>query len=326
MKILITGATGSLGAFLTRHFSEKGHEIIASGKQKHPPQKLKEFATYYCADITEKITFPDVDAVIHTAAISDDKAAEKDLFNANVTGTKNVINATKSAQKFIHISSSSVYVPSESIITEDFEGEKGKLELAPYGKSKLLSEKVVKENSEYQSCFILRPRALYGSGDKVILPRLLKLVKNEKLKYPGNLQVKISMTHYNNIAHAVELCLNSDKKGIHTYNVSDDETYILLDVMRIFTKNIYGKTLQEKQIPLWIPKLMSIFKIGGITPLLIRSLTKNMVLDISRIKKELGYKPKATVNSTINETAEWVQHIGGVSVIKTGKKELAWNI
>jgi len=324
MKILITGTTGSLGASLTRYFSNKGHEIIATGKQKNPPKELTNFARYICADITEEIKFPDSDLIIHTAAVSDDKASEADLFKANVTGTLNVINATKSCKKFIHISSSSVYVPSKNLLSEEMEGSKEKVKLSLYGKSKLLSEKILIENSKYQSCFILRPRALYGVGDKVILPRLLKLVKNNKLQYPGNMQIKVSMTHYKNIAHAVELCLNSDMKGIRTYNISDDETYILIEVIRLFTRNIYGKKLPENQIPLWIPKLMSFFKIGGITPLLIRSLTQDMTLDISKIKNELGYSPETNLQKSIKELTAWVEKIGGVSVINKASKKLAW--
>lgn len=324
MKLLITGATGSLGAYLTRYFSGKGHQVIASGKAQQPPKNLLNCAQYFQADINRPFELPETDVVIHTAALSDDNAKPHELLKSNAQGTTNVLQAAERCQRFIHISSSSVYVPDEKLITEEMAGPRNNMQLSPYGKSKLESELVVRNASRHNACFILRPRALYGIGDKKILPRLLKMVKGSTLQYPGNLQVNVSMTEYSNMAYAVELCINSEKQGIHTYNVADNEAYVLLQVIRTFTKHFYGFELNEKQIPIWIPKLMAVFHIGGISPLLIRSLTKNMVLDITKIKQELGYNPQANLANSVYEIANWVQKIGGPEVLAAAEKRLAW--
>ena len=326
MKILITGATGSLGAFFTRYFSRKGHEIIATGRSEDPPPQLLQYASYLQADITGELNFPEVDVVVHTAALSDDKAAMSDLLKANVDGMRNVLKATQSCPKFIHISSSSVYVPSPNPIKEGEVGPRYKMSLAPYGQSKLLSEEVIQEEAKHSSAFILRPRVLYGVGDKVILPRMLKFVTKGKLQYPGDLKNKMSMTHYENLGHAVDLCLQSDKTGINTYNVADNEEYIMIDILRLMTRHLYGRKLDEKRIPLWIPKLMAYFKIGGITPLLIRATTMDMTLDLQKIKSELGYNPQATMYNRIEELSVWVEQIGGVEVILSEDKGLAWAV
>lgn len=326
MKILITGATGSLGAFLTRYFSQKGHKIIATGRSMTPPPLLARYATYLRADITESFNFPKVDVVIHTAALSDDKAALSDLLKANVEGTRKVLDASSSSPKFIHISSSSVYVPAPQPILESETGSRYKMSLAPYGQSKLLSEEVVKKEAKQAAVYILRPRVLYGVGDKVILPRMLKFVAKDKLQYPGELKNKLSMTHYENLGHAIDLCIQSEKTGIHTYNVADDEEYIMIEILRLMTEHLYGRKLDEKRIPLWIPKLMAYFKIGGITPLLIRATTMDMTLDLNKIKSELGYAPKATMYNQIQELSDWVKQIGGIEVILSEAKRLAWEV
>jgi len=326
MKILITGATGSLGGYLTRYFSQQGHEIIASGQMENPPLELHKYAEYLQADITKAFEVPEIDVCIHTAALSDDKATEKELFAPNVLGTENIANATKNCKKFIHVSSSSVYLPSEDLLTEEMAGKQDNAQLSNYGKSKLLSENKLIDVSEHESCFILRPRAFYGEGDKMIFPRLLKLVKGNTLQLPGSLEINVSMTHYLNIAKAIELCINSDKKGINIYNVADERVYRLIDVMRKLTSIFYGKTLQEKQIPIWVLKAMSLLKIGGITKLLIRAFTQDMVLDISKIKKELQYQESINLDSSLEKISQWVESIGGPEVLKTGAKELAWKI
>jgi nucleoside-diphosphate-sugar epimerase len=324
MKIIITGATGSLGAALTRYFSQQGNEIFATGKSENPPARLLEYAQYLQTDITKPYALPDADVCIHTAALSDDKGKPADLYIANVTGTKNTLEAAKNCKTFIHISSSSVYLPSDEIIPEEWAGKQNNRQLSPYGYSKLLTEQMLVETTTHNRCFVLRPRALYGACDKVILPRLLKLEKNHTIQKPGSLEVKVSMTHYNNLIHAIECCLNSEKKGINIYNVADENFYLLIDVLRKFTKTLYGTELKEKQVPILLLKTLALFKINGITPLLVRTFTKDMVLDISKIKNEMNYKPSIDLDSSLAEIKRWVESIGGIEILKTGDKLLAW--
>ena len=70
--------------------------------------------------------------------------------------------------------------------------------------------------------------------------------------------------------------------------------------------------------------MMALLKIGGMSSLLVRALTKNMVLDISGIKRELGYRPEIDLDASLKELGAWVKRIGGPEVLKAGGKELAW--
>lgn len=324
MKIIVTGATGSLGAAITKHFAKEGHQVIATGRIKNPPKQLLEIAEYIQADITQPYELPEADVIIHTAALSDDKAKLKDLLIANINGTIHTVNAAAKCKKFIHISSSSVYLPSSIPLKEEIAGKQNNKKLSPYGFSKLKSEIALIENIKVDSCFILRPRAHYGPCDKMILPRILKLEKNGEIHHPGSMQINISMTHYKNVIQAIECCIQSDKKGIDTYNVADDQTYVFIEAIRKICTSIYGKKLPEKQIPIFILKFMSWFGINGITPLLVRSFSQDMTLDISKIKKELGYSAVISLDESLPELKQWIDSIGGVEVLKTGASHLAW--
>jgi len=177
---------------------------------------------------------------------------------------------------------------------------------------------------KFESVFILRPRGFYGAYDKMILPRLLNLVKNDKLQKPGSLDVSISMTHYDNFNEAIDLCLQSEKKGAQIYNVADDEIYNFAEIVRKLTTALYGKQLPEKEIPIALMKFLAIFKIGGITKLLVRAFTQDMALDISKIKEELGYNGKITLDDKLPEIANWVKEIGGIEVLKSASRDLPW--
>jgi nucleoside-diphosphate-sugar epimerase len=324
MKIIITGATGSLGAYLTRYYSLNGHEVVACGRDLKAPDNLLKYASYLNIDITKPFSLPKADICIHTAALSDDKASPRELYQPNVMGTKYTAEASASCSTFIQISSSSVYLPNPELITEDMAGNQNNKLLSPYGKSKLLAEKILCETTKHHSCFILRPRAFYGVGDKVILPRILKLVKNGVFNRPGKMEISVSLTHYENIANAIDLCINSKKNGIHIYNVSDEEVYVFVDVIRKIINELYDDNIKEKEISIWLLKFLAIFKIGGITPLLVRSFTNDMVLNISKIKNELNYQGVADFNSKLPELGEWVRSIGGIEYLKTGNKKIAW--
>lgn len=324
MKIIITGATGSLGAFLTRYFSSKGHTVIACGRDDKAPPNLLKYASYLNADITKPFKFPNADVCIHTAALSDDKASARELYLPNVIGTQNVAEASISCKTFIQVSSSSVYLPDKKNISEAMAGKQNNKLLSPYGTSKLLAEELLLKTTKHDACFILRPRAFYGAGDRVILPRILKLIKNNVFNRPGKMQISVSLTHYENIAHAIDLCIHSDKKGTHIYNVADEEIYVFVDVIRKIINELYTAKVQEKEIGIWILKILAQFKIGGLTPLLVRSFTNDMVLDISKIKNELNYKAVTNFDSKLKELGQWVHRIGGVEALKKGNKEFAW--
>jgi nucleoside-diphosphate-sugar epimerase len=324
MKIIITGATGSLGAFLTRWFSGRGHDVIALGRTENPPVALLACSTYVRADITKPMELPDADVCIHCAGLADDKATPPLLFEANVTGTKNIVAASGRCKIFIHVSSSSVYINSDTPLLETMAGEEPGKQLSHYGKSKLLAEEVVRANARNDSCFILRPRAIYGAGDKVLLPRILKLMRNNKMISIGDMNVKLSLTHFANFAGAIERCISSAKSGMHIYNVSDDEVYVLHDVVKKLLFTLHTTQLAERKLPLWFFKMLSKFRLGDATPLFLNTVSKNLVLDISKIKQELNYSPVMNFDLSLDEINCWVTKIGGTKVLRKADPQLAW--
>lgn len=322
MRIIITGATGSLGAYLTRWFAAKGHHVYAVGRTANPPAQLLECSTYIKADITQSLSFPDADVCIHCAGLADDKATPSALFAANVLGTQNVIQASRHCYTGIYVSSSSVYAHTEQPITEEMMTDRAVL--SHYGLSKLLAERCVVKHARHASSFILRPRAIYGAGDKVLLPRLLKLIRGGTVVSVGDMKVKLSLTHFSNFAMAVEACINSHLTGMHTYNVADDSVYVLRDVVTKLARTLCGDRLREQKLPLWIFALLSAFEVGEYTPLFINTVSKNLVLDTSRIKKELNFFPSMNLDASLDEIDRWVSSIGGVNVLKKADPVLAW--
>ena len=122
--ILVTGATGLLGAHLTLHLTESGLSIKALYREKSAIEKTKALFKMYgkealfakiiwtLGDITDipalEIAFENIDYVYHCAAkISFDPRDEELLRKTNIEGTANIVNfcLAKNIKKICYVSS-----------------------------------------------------------------------------------------------------------------------------------------------------------------------------------------------------------------------------
>ena len=185
MKILITGANGFLGYYLTEQLLEKKISVIATGKGecRLPFTHDKNFQ-YLSMDFTDPFSIHDVfenikpDVVIHAGAMSKPDECETNQMLAylvNVEATVQLlINSADVKSFFIYLSTDFV-----------FDGEKGMYReddipnpVNYYGRTKLEAEEAVKEY-EFDWA-IVRTVLVYGknhSGHN----NILKIVK-EKLE------------------------------------------------------------------------------------------------------------------------------------------------
>ena len=158
-KMLVIGGTSLLGYKLLSNTNN--FEIYASYNKNLI--NLKNVETLKI-DITnkkncEKILNLKPDIIINTAAITNVdycEKFEKNAFDVNVTGTKNIAEiAEKLGSKLIHISTDAVFSGSKKFYVEEDKPNP----ISIYGKTKLESEKII---SKVNDSVILRPSVLFG--------------------------------------------------------------------------------------------------------------------------------------------------------------------
>jgi len=185
MNVLITGANGFLGYYLTEKLLGKGYAVIATGKGDCRLPFLQDNNFFYDSmDFTDPYAVHDVfqkyqpQVVIHGGAISKPDECELNQWQAylvNVEGTvTTLVNAAEQKSFFVFVSTDFI-----------FDGQKGMYkeedEPAPvnyYGKTKLEAEELVKDYENKWA--IVRTVMVYG---KPMLSRanILSIVK-EKLE------------------------------------------------------------------------------------------------------------------------------------------------
>src|SRR2546423_2110529 len=220
-KILITGANGFLGYYLTQQLITKNYNIIATCKGPYRLPLESKNLLYETMDFTNEESIKNIfhkhqpHVVIHTGAISKPDECElnkENAFRTNVSGTIYLLNNASLFKSFF------VFLSSDFV----FDGKKGMYEeedaTSPvnyYGETKLLAEEEVKKYLYNWS--IVRTVLVYGktfSGRHNILTNVAQtLEKGEQLKI-FNDQVR-TPTYVEDLAKGIIAIVNKQVKGIY---------------------------------------------------------------------------------------------------------------
>lgn len=153
MILAITGGTGFLGGHVLREAAARGHAIRALTRTPQLPRPQVEWVRGTLDDYPSLAELIEgSDAVIHIAGAINAPALAG-FIEANVTGTASMLTAAEASgvRRFIHVSSLSAREP----------------DLSDYGWSKAASERLLVEAP--LDWTVVRPPAIYGSGDREML-------------------------------------------------------------------------------------------------------------------------------------------------------------
>lgn len=332
MKILVTGATSGLGLNAVEFLQQKGIPLIATGRNLQQGKILQqnncEFVAAdlaYLTNDTAESMFHDVDTVWHCAALSSAWGNYNDFFSTNVTATENLIKYAIQAniKTFVHISTPSIYFDYQNHYSIDENYCSSKF-VNHYAETKMMAELKVKAAAiKHQdiSFIMLRPRAIFGEHDRVLLPNVLELLrkKKNKLILPRGGNALMDMTYVLNVVEAMFLSstLSDEKKRLlsgNAYNITNQDPVQLKYVLTSIIKNHLGIDFSIKSAPYHVLDLAArlIECWGDITnkqPILTRyglaSLNYDMILNTEKAQRDLGYRAKYSVDEAITRTADW---------------------
>ena len=139
-KVLVTGGTGFLGAYIIQNLVASGATVSALRRASNPPfflsPSIKDKVKWIQGDVLDVVSLSeameDLDSVIHCAAIVSFSSKDRhQMYKVNIEGTANVVNAAieNNIKRFVHISSVAALgrkINSE-LVSEDRKWEEDKM-------------------------------------------------------------------------------------------------------------------------------------------------------------------------------------------------------
>ena len=173
-KILVTGATGLVGAHLVEALVQQGKQVKALYRKTIPQYNAAAEVEWIQCDILDitllEEAMIDVQQVYHCAAVVSFNPKERELLNAtNIEGTTNVVNACLNAgvEKLLFVSSVSALgrIRENSFITEEMNWSE-ETSNSEYGKTKFFAEmEVWRGVGEGLNAVVVNPTIILGTAD-----------------------------------------------------------------------------------------------------------------------------------------------------------------
>lgn len=303
---MVTGCAGFIGSNLAERLLNDGYSVIGiDNLNSYYPISLKKENiktlnqdsnfTFVNASILDRDLMnkhmKDVDIVFHQAAMAGVRNSilfPSKYFETNVQGTTNLLElASKSAEKFILASSSSVYgevKKNELPVREDREPKPK----SPYALSKLHSEKICEmfTNLYGLKTVCLRYFTVYGPRqrpDEAFTKFLIKAIRNEEVQIYGDGKQTRDFTFVDDVVNANIL---AGKCGKGIYNIGSDRSIKLNDVLGIMG-SILGKKIRRIDVERNKADVLHTWA------------------DITKAKKELGYSPEVSISDGIMKHFKW---------------------
>ena len=322
MKTLITGATGFVGAAVSRELLKKGHKVKALVRQSSVLDNLKNLDVEIVhGDLKDKDSLKrclkDCKYLFHVAA--DYRLwvpKPKEIYENNVTGTENLMEEALSLgiEKIVYTSSVAVLgKPIEGDVADEKTPVNVDQMIGHYKKSKYLAEEKVKElyKTKKLPVVIVNPAAPVGPRDIKPTPTGKMILDAAMKKIPAYLDTGLNIVHVDDVAKGHLQAFNKGIFGERYILGGENMTFKeILEMISVLCGHNPPK-IQLPKKPLYpIGYIFEIFarlfnlKNPMLTVDMIRMAEKKMFFSSEKAKKELNYKYKSA-KIALKDAIQW---------------------
>lgn len=303
VKVFITGATGYLGAGIVRALLASGeHSVIALIRNPEKFQQLRSWCSERTAqlqsvtgDIRTLQRLPEgTDTIIHAAAQRGFRECEKrraETIQVNVRGTCNLLRlaARHQAQRFVYISSQSVYGEQQPPWSEEMETDPQGV----YAVTKYAGEQLVWAFENLFDLAILRPARIYGVSlfmrwSEIIGEFVQMAYRGQPISVHGDGTQRFDLVHIRDTVECVLQLLDIYPDGWNdTYNVGSGRSVSLNELVAFLAQGAMElglPTVIVEQHPEIIPRGLA-----------------HLELDITYTRRKLGWKPRCSLQEELKE-------------------------
>lgn len=330
--LVVTGATGFLGAHLIMSLLEAGHSPVALKRQNSDLSEFDSIAKFRLgdrtellknvawktADITDVISLDDAFAgaeyVFHCAAVVAFKGDNAEMYKTNAEGTANVVNACLKAgvKKLVYASSTAALgrTDSEAEITEETQWTDDDNNTA-YAKSKHEAElEVWRGMEEGLDVLVLNPGIILGPGDwNKGSCKLFSNIKNGFKLYTNGVNGFVGVE---DVARAMIRFGFSDIRNRRFLMISENLSYKELFGMMAASMKVKAPSIEIKRsylpwlkVPVWLNSKLS--SSSSLSVETLRTSLKRHRYSHALIKKE-GFE-FTPISEVVEKTSSFLNQI-----------------
>lgn len=211
MKVLVTGASGMLGAAVAGALAARGDQVTVL--QRRPSGSGHREVLADVADAAAVAgAVAGQDAVVHLAAKVDITGRWRDFVRTNVTGTRAVLDAcrTHGVPRLVHVSSPSVAHSGRALVGTGAGPADPATARGHYARTKAEAERVVLHapSDRGPTVVVVRPHLVWGPGDAQLVGRIVARARAGRLFLVGSGAALVDTTYVVNAAEALVAALD----------------------------------------------------------------------------------------------------------------------
>ena len=325
MRILVTGGTGFTGTALVHRLLVEGHEVVALDyKEGLASDALRERgADVRIGSVVDRAVVDEamkgIEIVHHLAAAFREMDVPDSYYrDVNVGGTRNALESAleNGVKRFVYCSTCGVH----GNVDNPPAGEDAPIQPADYyQQTKYEAEPLVEEfAARGLPAITLRPAAIYGPGDPERFFMIFRRVAKGRFPMFGSGRTLYHPLYIDNLIDVLILAQESEESSGRAYLIADEDYHSIETIVR----KVAAALEIDVQIPHFpvmplvvaghvVEKLCKPFGIAPpIFPRRVDWFRQNRAFDISRAKRELGYRPRVDLDEGLRLTADWYREQG----------------
>jgi nucleoside-diphosphate-sugar epimerase len=322
MRVLITGGTGFLGQYVARELLAAGDEPVLAGRAlERIDPALAARAALRLLDLRDHdavtAACAGVDAVVHAGELSAPWGPTLAIRATNIGGTASVIAGCRrhGVRRLLYVSSPSVVFDGRNFARATEAAAYPRRFVCAYALTKKVGEDLIREAAADLDTVIMRPTALFGPGDRTLLPRLLDAARRRQLPVIGDGRNWVDLTYVENAAQAIALALRCSRAVGRTYTITNDEPTLIWDVIRRILRAL-DLPPPGPRLPLAVALLLARIEEAAaararrqptLTRYTVLVLSRTQTYDITAARRDLGYRPRVPLEEGIARTVADLQ-------------------
>ena len=316
-RALVTGATSGLGRTLVPALLAAGYDVTATGRDREAGANLEQAgARFIVGDLIDASADPPLEgvhAVFHLAALSSPWGRARDFEAINVEATRRLLDRARAAGcgAFVYASTPSIYAEPRDRIGLTEASPPARRFANVYAATKYAAEQAVLDaDSQDFRTVAIRPRAIVGPHDKVLLPRLVRAARKGRMPLPNGGRALIELTDVRDAAAAfIAADAARAEIGGQAFNISGGQPRPLRALLeQIFAA--LGLNPRLASLPAapamaaaWLAERAAALLPGRPEPPLTRysvmALAFSQTFDLTAARDRLGWRPRFSPEEAI---------------------------